>query len=147
MCNITKHTFLRTGLLALDDISSSCPVCTTPLCDPFGSHPDALTSITIRACAHTYHPLCLMAWLEQNTSCPECREELFLEPKVKMMVKMPVMQVKEHGGEEEGDFEEEVLTWEEFCEVVGGMEEGVEKEKVREGMEWVEVEVDDEVEE
>ncbi|EFJ50253.1 hypothetical protein VOLCADRAFT_58539, partial [Volvox carteri f. nagariensis] len=45
-----------------------CPVCTEVL--------QVGDEVQLLPCKHSYHATCLAPWLEQNNSCPICRQEL-----------------------------------------------------------------------
>lgn len=51
-----------------DDPNMLCPVCK----DPFRLN----ASMKLMPCKHTYHPDCIVPWLEINNSCPVCRFRL-----------------------------------------------------------------------
>ncbi|CAN0132463.1 unnamed protein product, partial [Heterosigma akashiwo] len=48
--------------------SAECTVCL----EPFPPREEVLTL----PCGHAYHPGCLLPWLREHCSCPECRQEV-----------------------------------------------------------------------
>ena len=120
----SKTEFFASGMVAP---TNSCPICLK----------DCITdSITIKPCTHTYHPVCLAAWLAEFSTCPLCRHGAQLWKPVVRVQKLAIP-VVDAEGEVIGT---ELLSWEKYSERMSGMEEGVGKERIWEGMEWVEVE-------
>jgi hypothetical protein len=37
---------------------------------------------TNECCNHSYHPVCINTWLQENNTCPSCRHELFPEEEI-----------------------------------------------------------------
>lgn len=92
----TKHHFLTHNLAShtpcITDSTSDCPICLdaispAPLSDlslPLFTHSsgtidDYRPSTQITTCAHVFHYECLSTWLDEHSTCPACREVLFVE--------------------------------------------------------------------
>jgi hypothetical protein len=68
---------------------------TTPL---QGSHDDCAiclelfvndNGVTVSRCKHTFHHDCLSTWIEQSSSCPLCRQQIFDKTHAKMGFVVP----------------------------------------------------------
>ncbi|KAF1914277.1 hypothetical protein BDU57DRAFT_530799 [Ampelomyces quisqualis] len=50
----------------------ACAICLEP------QDCKTLPSITISSCSHTFHHACIYEWTAQNSTCPYCRQEMFV---------------------------------------------------------------------
>ncbi|KAF2822270.1 hypothetical protein CC86DRAFT_410642 [Ophiobolus disseminans] len=69
----SQAEFLMTGVLPIAPLpNADCSVCIEKLADDV---------VQMVACQHTFHCVCILAWLQgdeqKNRSCPNCREELY----------------------------------------------------------------------
>jgi hypothetical protein len=51
---------------------------------------NAPPTITIRRCGHIFHPMCLITWLEDHSTCPMCRDKLFKRMVWRKYAEIPV---------------------------------------------------------
>ncbi|KAL5119698.1 hypothetical protein ACEQ8H_002304 [Pleosporales sp. CAS-2024a] len=49
--------------------SEDCTICLEPL--------TASAAVQTTGCKHAYHSACLLSWMEQTSTCPMCRQEMF----------------------------------------------------------------------
>jgi hypothetical protein len=96
-----------------------CSICLGPMQDN--------SALEVSHCKHMYHHMCLLTWTEQSSTCPMCRQQMFVAKKTERQWAVPfhtsdfiVSEVvyQQWKGSDEG--EEEVKEFDEFVEL--GME-------------------------